>query len=346
MSFCFPHPHWHADNVQLGREPDRRDVALLNLRAMVDRRVAARRPAVEGVSGTPSATGGGGEQPGSKAGLTGGGEGSEPPFILSEALPVVPGKLVKKIQRGDYVDMAELLKDNVEAERRRMVAGDSGQGQRPSRREIPDFESWMQCFSAYAAVVGSKYPHKCRELWAYQALMIAEHRKCGGRGWLAYDSAFRQQIVSLEETDFSKLNHGLYSTTFLAFGGRGQFCSRCLLSDHTQEECALHPNRALPVVQFREPGGMNRREGMSSQGERKKKGRRGACFAWNDGHCPTPYCRFEHVCSKCGGDHKRQVCRGRGREVPAAVQEAENTGQSHDNLKDCELRIIIAADFG
>ena len=48
-----------------------------------------------------------------------------PPFVLSEALPVVPGKLVKKIQSGDYVEMAELLKDNVVAERRRVAAGDS-----------------------------------------------------------------------------------------------------------------------------------------------------------------------------------------------------------------------------
>ena len=48
----------------------------------------------------------------------------------------------------------------------------------------------------------------------YQALMIAEHRKCGGRGWLLYDSAFRQQIVSLETTDFSRLNQSLYLTNF------------------------------------------------------------------------------------------------------------------------------------
>ena len=35
-------------------------------------------------------------------------------FILSEALPVVPAKLVTKIRSGEYIDMAELLKDNIE----------------------------------------------------------------------------------------------------------------------------------------------------------------------------------------------------------------------------------------
>ena len=70
-------------------------------------------------------------------------EGSvESAFILSEALPVVPAKLFKRIQKAEYVDMAELLKDNMEAERR----SDSAFPQthftnRPVRREIPDMLS-------------------------------------------------------------------------------------------------------------------------------------------------------------------------------------------------------------
>ena len=35
------------------------------------------------------------------------------PFILSEGLPLVPHKLVSQIWRGEYVDMAELLRDNL-----------------------------------------------------------------------------------------------------------------------------------------------------------------------------------------------------------------------------------------
>ena len=46
-------------------------------------------------------------------------EGENNPFVLSEALPVVPAKLVRRIRRGEFVDMAELLKDNMEVERRR-----------------------------------------------------------------------------------------------------------------------------------------------------------------------------------------------------------------------------------
>ena len=48
----------------------------------------------------------------------------ESAFILSEAFLVVPAKQVKRIQKAEYVDMAELLKDNMEAERRMRVSSD------------------------------------------------------------------------------------------------------------------------------------------------------------------------------------------------------------------------------
>jgi len=53
--------------------------------------------------------------------------------------------------------------------------------------------------------------------------MLAEYRKCGGGGWLLYDSGFCQQIVDLEAVDFSQANQGLHATTYLAYGGKGKF---------------------------------------------------------------------------------------------------------------------------
>ncbi len=35
--------------------------------------------------------------------------------MFSEGLPPVPGELVGKILNGDFIDMAELLRDNIEA---------------------------------------------------------------------------------------------------------------------------------------------------------------------------------------------------------------------------------------
>lgn len=110
---------------------------------------------------------------------------------------MVPAKLVKQIRKGEFMDMAELLKDNMDAERR--AAAESSlplMMGRASKREIPDILSWLMCFSSYAAVVSRDHPKKVRKLWAYQAIMIAESRRCGGRGRSLYDSAFRQQMAT------------------------------------------------------------------------------------------------------------------------------------------------------
>ena len=40
------------------------------------------------------------------------------PFLLSEGLPPVPAKVVAEIQSREFIDMAELLRDNIEATRR------------------------------------------------------------------------------------------------------------------------------------------------------------------------------------------------------------------------------------
>lgn len=103
--------------------------------------VIEKGPPAEGISGNW-------ESEGAKAppGPPGG-----QPFIVSAVLPVVPAKLVKRIL-GEYVDMAELLWNNMEAERRRQAAGSAGLP-RPSRRDMPDIMSWLQYFSLYTAVV-------------------------------------------------------------------------------------------------------------------------------------------------------------------------------------------------
>ena len=92
---------------------------------------------------------------------------------------------MKQIVKGEFMDMAELLKDSIEAERHHAATeGESSQGllgKRGSRREMPDILSWLQCSSAYAAVLCNQNSVKAKELWAYQATMISAHRCKGER---------------------------------------------------------------------------------------------------------------------------------------------------------------------
>ncbi len=201
---------------------------------------------------------------------------------------------------------------------------------RVTRREVPDVLSWLQCFTTYAAVVTARYPEKIRELLAYQAMIISEARRCGGRGWLLYDAAFRQQIRSFETVDFSRINQSLYSTTFLAYGsGRTRFCPDCMMADHAREECALNPNRSLPMVQMREAEGRPR-----APDPKRRRAKSGPCYAWNDGRCSFRDCRYDHVCSQCQGDHKRSSCKAsegetkRREQKPLPSQEWQSRGSS------------------
>ena len=53
---------------------------------------------------------------------------------------------------------------------------------------------------------------------AYQTLMVREARRCGGKGWLAYDSYFRQQAVGDDKADWSRsINQSLYTPVAAAF---------------------------------------------------------------------------------------------------------------------------------
>ena len=99
-----------------------------------------------------------------------------------------------------------------------------------------------------------------------------------------------QQAALLELMDFNKINQGLYATTFLAYGGKGKFCHSCMLSDHTVEECALHPSKSVLVIHIGEwISERSKEEAQMPRGQERRRPPRGACLAWNDGRCSTPY---------------------------------------------------------
>ena len=288
-------------------------------------------PPVPGVLGpTSSEAAAGGDTPKDKsegaglaAGLVGGKtkEAEVQPFLFSQGFPPVPAKLVGKILRLEFVDMAELLRDNIKAERRRGSQGESSSGSKHTRREIPDILSWLQCFGIYISVMASKFPERVPNMLAYQTTLVREARRCGGSGWMAYDTAFRQQAATDPHCDWSKLNNSLYPVTFMVqASGRGKCCPHCLESDHPGDKCALSPRpRQESRQRPRSPGlgwqahgtGEGRREPRSeyqAAGKQKVRGgrqvdQRGGikiCYSFNDGECRFPNsCRYLHICQRC-----------------------------------------------
>lgn len=237
----------------------------------------------------------------------------------------MPGKLVQKIQRGDYVDMAELLRDNMELERRKASRESTlALGIQPSRREVPDLISWVQCFGVYAAVVTAKHPDRILQLLAYQTMVVREARRCGGRGWQSYDAMFRQQAAISPSIDWSKLNNSLYSTTFLQQqNGRGRSCVHCMETDHSSQECALAPVRA---PRYQNPSRESNTDANNEENRSSKNRSAKVCYSWNDGRCAVPYCRYRHICAKCNSpSHKALHCN-----VFQAARPTQKSGSSKE----------------
>ncbi len=116
---------------------------------------------------------------------------------------------------------------------------------------------------------------------------------------------FRQQAANNPKVDWSVLNTSLYFALFLAMQNQlGRACQHCMETDHASQACALVQTLVSKTVQ-----GQGFSSDYSNQ-RRQSREIRGSCFEWNEGKCDLPYCRFRHVCVKCGGHHRDHQCRG------------------------------------
>ena len=86
----------------------------------------------------------------------------------SSALPPIPGKIVEKVKQGAYVELKELLADNLALLQRLKELGLTGHQSTnaPSKlREIQDPLKWVFCFMA---LIAAKSDHQeIRDLLAY-----------------------------------------------------------------------------------------------------------------------------------------------------------------------------------
>ncbi len=67
-------------------------------------------------------------------------------FQLGETLPVVSARLVRRVVRGDYIDMAEFTKDHLELELRCSLEGDSKPTPPDKLCPVPDLLAWVRSF--------------------------------------------------------------------------------------------------------------------------------------------------------------------------------------------------------
>ena len=195
------------------------------------------------------------------------------PFIVGPGFSPVPYKLVAQITSGKFIDLAELLSDNLrdnEAEPQPLLDGRlvlTATSKRP-KRSIDDITSWSEAFSIYSLTLASHYPPRWCDLTLHKLLILCTYRQFQGNAWLMYDRGFREHAAAARLTDWSSINVQLFNFHAAAFSVRRSF---------------TEPSGSSSAI---------------------------VCRSWNNGFCvaPSSLCRFAHRCSICSSNHRALEC--------------------------------------
>ena len=220
-------------------------------------------------------------------------------LVLSPAAEPIPRKLVDKVQSGQFVEMRELLSDNISlVHQLESIQGFSPLNllgaTRPRLREITSLSTWIYCFLGYVAIRTSD--PTARDQLAYARLIVREALRHGGAGWLDYDRAFRQQAAADPSLRWNTILPGLQASTMLGHGSSqgAQFCTLCREVDHTRANCAL---LCLQSPTQRTTAASTRRRSDN------------VCLSWNRGACIFPgICAYRHVCATCQLPQRAKDC--------------------------------------
>ena len=229
---------------------------------------------------------------------------SSPAFVLSKASAPIPGKLVTKVQSLQFVEMRELLPDNIALLERlatipNMGTYNTSQHLTP-QREVSSLLTWVCAFTTYIAILAEARPDLVKSRLAYLRNIVREASRFGGDGWKTYDYVFRSQAAVDQHMDWADLNPSMMMA-FMATRPSTQarlLCHLCQEADHFASNCALAP-LAPPS---KSPAAKQPRRSTPSPDTQ-------LCISWNQGACMLPgSCRYKHVYATCSDPHRARDC--------------------------------------
>ena len=197
----------------------------------------------------------------------------------------VPMSLREQIWRGEYINLALLLKGALELNDicapRSLCLNASGQLETKAKEckdKVNSIESWTDAFLIYMSIYVSKFKDKACEMLRYMALVREATWLKSGYGWRAYDEGFRQR-QAFGPTPWNVMNQELWS----------RIPQR---DDNSQTYQSVRSSviaSGCPAVTASQPAPSK-------------------CYDFNKGECTWPNCHFAHLCESCGGSHARVHC--------------------------------------
>ena len=257
-----------------------------------------------------------------------------PSLYVGEGFPPVPVKLVERIHKWEFVDMAELLPEYWGAAHSLRSEAELTNGNpRPVvKKKVTDILTWVQCFAVYTSIMASKNPEMVPALLAYLVCILRTSQDFGELAWVNYDSAFRRQAAATGNRQWSHVNPSLYSICFAGVARSSVRCDLCLSLNHRSKDCAM--------VADSDPDVGSRLKAVESAGLALTQphwpvanavGPPGGAFSevcrnFNKGKCSFRWFRYCHACRVCEGPQPAMECCEKGHmRAPQAVGSQSQT---------------------
>ena len=136
---------------------------------------------------------------------------------MAEGIPPVSTRLIEKIRRWEFIDLAQLIggADSSEGSSS-MVEGHivtQAKSPRKSPSTITDLATWLQAYARLMVVLLSAPTTSKAEaagLAAHLHIILQLAQDLGGRHWLVYDWEFREWAAAKGITVWGELNLSIY----------------------------------------------------------------------------------------------------------------------------------------
>ena len=192
-----------------------------------------------------------------------------PPVLVSNDLPPIPFRLVKRVEDGLFVEMAELLPSYLDS------AHFNTDDQRTRKRlpVVSHIIDWVQCFAIYKAIISRQKPKRVANLLGYQSLVIGASQDCHEGQWVTYDRRFCLKASASRISQWSVIDVTIWNMTF--------------------------PEKAIQYYQPQRSASYNTPNPNPPQWPQLQN--QPICLDWNDSSngCSRASCRYKHIFYSC-----------------------------------------------
>jgi len=202
----------------------------------------------------------------------------------------VPNQIKQQIIRGEYINLAILLKGAIEMNA--LCSGGyltlNSEGRLETKQfeckdKIMSIEKWTDAFLIYSSIYLKAHPDKTPELLHYAYTIRECAVRQGGTAWKTYDEQFRLRQAQTPAS-WGCINNDLWW--------------RCI----SLRENAAHTSNTNSSY---------------------------TCNDFNKGGCSRPNCKFAHHCSSCGASHAQMNCQNHSQaQTSSSQRQAYNSFRS------------------